>query len=75
MTSNAQANADEDDGMANSGSHTNQHFTGAAETGTFITDEAPAATTPVHGSNNAGVNETGANRTDPADDTTGGRDH
>ena len=44
------------------GSSTEQHVTGAEETGEFITDAEPVATTPSHGSSNAGINETGANR-------------
>jgi hypothetical protein len=46
----------------NAGSNTDQHVTGAPETGTFTTDEAPTADTPVHGSSNAGINSTRANR-------------
>jgi hypothetical protein len=70
MTSNEQMNARDDDvnyndATANAGSLADQHITGAAETGTFTTDEAPTADTPAHGSSNVGVNATGANR--PAD--------
>jgi hypothetical protein len=64
MSGSAQAGANEDHVVANAGSSTDQHVTGTPETGTFITDEAPTADTPVHGSSNAGVNETGANRPD-----------
>jgi hypothetical protein len=46
----------------NAGSSTDQHVTGAPETGTFTTDKAPTADTPVHGSSNAGINVTRANR-------------
>jgi hypothetical protein len=66
MTTNAQTGADEDD----FGSSTDQHVTGAPETGTFLTDQAPTAGTPAHGSGNAGVNATGGNRTDSTDDIT-----
>ena len=67
MSSNEQANARDDDAnenetAANAGSLADQHITGAAETGTFTTDEAPTADTPAHGSSNVGVNATGANR-------------
>ncbi len=48
------------------GSSTEQHVTGAAETETFPTDEEPRGATPSHGSSNAGINETAANR--PAGD-------
>jgi hypothetical protein len=45
---------------ANAGSSTDQYASGAAETGTFLTDQAPAADTPVHGSSNAGINDADA---------------
>jgi hypothetical protein len=61
MSSNAPASASDDDVTANAGSSSDQHIAGAAETGTFITDEAPTADTPVHGSSNAGFNAVGAN--------------
>ncbi|GIE46813.1 hypothetical protein Ani05nite_03470 [Amorphoplanes nipponensis] len=54
----------EDSVTADAGSSTDQHVTGAPETGEFITDQAPTATTPAHGSSNSGVNATGANRQD-----------
>jgi hypothetical protein len=47
---------------AERGGSTDQHITGSEETGTFLTDEAPTADTPAHGSSNAGINATGANR-------------
>ncbi len=72
MASSAQSGTSGDDGTADAGSSTDQHVTGAAETGTFITDEAPTADTPVHGSSNAGFNAAGANRTDATDDATSG---
>lgn len=46
--------------VANGGSSTDQYLSGAAETGTFLTDQAPAADTPVHGSSNAGINDADA---------------
>jgi hypothetical protein len=52
--------ADDSTGMA--GSSTDQHVTGADETATFPTDEAPTADTPAHGSSNAGINAAGGNR-------------
>jgi hypothetical protein len=71
MSSNEQVNArdddlNENDATANAGSLADQHITGAAETGTFITDETPTADTPAHGSSNIGVNATGANSPDDA---------
>jgi hypothetical protein len=59
--------ADEDDGTTDAGSSTDQHVTGQPETGTFLTDQAPTATTPSHGSGNAGVNELGGNHVDRED--------
>ena len=50
------------------GSSTDQHVTGSSDAGTFITDEAPDAGTPAHGSSNAGVNATGGNRPDAEDE-------
>ena len=47
------------------GSSTDQHVDGLEETGTFVTDEAPSGTVPAHGSSNAGINQTRANRPDP----------
>ena len=44
------------------GSSTDQHITGPDETGTFTDDQRPTGDTPIHGSSNAGVNETAANR-------------
>jgi hypothetical protein len=58
----------DEDFTANAGSIADQHVTGSEETGTFITDKAPTAGTQAHGSSNAGVNQTGANRPDKADD-------
>ena len=45
------------------GSSTDQHVDGLEETGTFVTDEPPGGDVPAHGSSNAGINATGANRT------------
>jgi hypothetical protein len=67
MTSSEHTGAGEDDSAAGFGSSTEQHITGSAETGTFITDEPPTGDTPAHGSNNAGINATGANRVQEAD--------
>jgi hypothetical protein len=59
----------EDNGTtAGAGPSTDQHVTGSEETGSFITDKAPTADTPAHGSSNAGINEKAANRTDVTDD-------
>jgi hypothetical protein len=67
MTTHAQ------DEPTNAGSSTDPHVTGAPETGTFTTDEAPAGDTPAHGSGNAGINATRANRLpDDGDDRTAG---
>ncbi|MFI7598144.1 hypothetical protein [Actinoplanes sp. NPDC049681] len=46
------------------GASTDQHVSGLEEKGSFLTDEAPTAATPAHGSSNAGVNTTEANRRD-----------
>jgi hypothetical protein len=46
------------------GSGTDQHVSGAAETGTFITDQAPTADTPAHGRTDAGITSTGASDDD-----------
>ncbi|GAA2910160.1 hypothetical protein Acy02nite_49010 [Actinoplanes cyaneus] len=53
-----------------SGASTDQHVDGPDETGTFTTDEEPAADTPASGSSNAGINRLHANRppSDPGDD-------
>ena len=71
MSSSAQAGAGEEDFTADAGSSADQHVTGAPETGTFITDKAPTADTPAHGSSNEGVNALGANRPDPDDSANG----
>jgi hypothetical protein len=70
MTSSAPPGSGQDDATSIAGRKTGQHVSRAAEPGTFITDEPPTADTPAHGSTNAGINELGANRTDPADDAT-----
>ena len=44
------------------GSSTDQQPDDKPETGESTVDAAPTATTPAHGSSNAGVNETRANR-------------
>jgi hypothetical protein len=54
--------------VPNAGAGTDQHVSGAAETGTFTTDRAPTGNTPADGSTNAGINETRANRVDTADE-------
>jgi hypothetical protein len=69
MSSSADVGAGKDDFPAEFGSMTDQHVTGSEETGTFITDEAPTADTPAHGSSNAGINATGANRAGHTEDT------
>lgn len=68
MTSSADEGAGRGDFPAGQGSSTEQHVAGAEETGTFLTDKAPAADTPAHGSSNAGINEVGGNRADHRDD-------
>lgn len=53
-----------DDDLPEAGSSgADQHITGPAETGTFLEDEQQGDV-PVHGSSNAGVNETRANRSE-----------
>lgn len=69
MSSNA--HTDGDAVTTDAGSSTDQQVSGLEETGTFSTDEPTTADTPVHGSSNAGINETGANRTEPAERTDG----
>ena len=63
-------NSSDEDFTAGAGSLADQHVTGSPETGNFITDKAPTADTQAHGSSNAGVNQTGANRPDKEDDVT-----
>jgi len=46
------------------GASTAQHITGSPETGEFLTDQPPTATTPATGSSNAGINARRANRAD-----------
>jgi hypothetical protein len=70
MTSNAQTGADSGEVTPDAGSSSDQHITGTAETGSFTTDETPTRT-PAHGSGNAGVNKTGANRIDLPDEDAG----
>jgi hypothetical protein len=70
MTSSAPAGSGQDDATSIAGRKTGQHVSGAAEPGTFITDEPPTGDTPAHGSTNAGINELGANRPGALDDTT-----
>ncbi|MEU4560491.1 hypothetical protein AB0F72_19105 [Actinoplanes sp. NPDC023936] len=53
---------DDRDQSPDLGSSTDQHVTGTPEDGTFITDEEPREPAPAHGSSNAGINATGANR-------------
>jgi hypothetical protein len=50
--------------VPNAGASTDQHVSGAAETGTFTTDQAPTGDTPADGSTNAGINANHANRAD-----------
>ena len=58
-----------DDLPTDFGSSTEQHITGAEETGEFITDKEPTAGTPAHGSSNAGINDTDGNRATEDDDS------
>jgi hypothetical protein len=55
------------DERTDEGSSTDQHITGGPEEGEFTTDKPPSGDTPVHGSNNSGINETQANRQEPTD--------
>lgn len=57
--------------VQDAGSSTDQQITGTRETGEFITDKPPTATTPATGSGNAGINRTGANRVAFEDDRPG----
>ncbi len=63
MSSTARTGSSDDDSTIDAGSSTDQHITGYPETGTFTTEEAPTADTPIHGSSNAGLNKA-ANRDD-----------
>ena len=67
MTSSAHEEFEDREIVRNAAS-TDQHVTGSDETGEFITDRAPTADTPADGSSNAGINRTGGNLQDPADD-------
>jgi len=62
MSNSGDVDPDEEKVVPGAGSGTDQYVSGAAETGTFTTDEAPTADTPADGSTNAGINVTGANR-------------
>ena len=73
MTSNAQTGTGEDGVVANAGSSTEQHVTGAEETGSFTEEEEPTGNTPAHGSSNAGINAVGGNRRGFTDDAIGGQ--
>jgi hypothetical protein len=64
MSSSAQADAGDENVTAGAGSSVDQHVTGAEETGTFTTDEAPTADTPAHGSSNEIFNKAGGNHPD-----------
>lgn len=44
------------------GAGTDQHVTGAEETGRSIVDQPPTSTTPATGSSNKGINDLKANR-------------
>jgi uncharacterized membrane protein YkvA (DUF1232 family) len=70
MTDRTQRDAGE---TRDAGSSTDQHITGTEETGTFLTDQAPTAGTPSHGSSNAGINAVDGNRPDRAEDDTDDR--
>ncbi|MBG0564539.1 hypothetical protein [Actinoplanes aureus] len=50
------------------GASTEQHGDDFEETGTFVTDEPPGGDVPAHGSSNAGINATGANRAQGTDE-------
>lgn len=58
--------ADRETGV--SGASTDQHVDGLEETGTFVTDEPPRGDVPAHGSSNAGINATQANRAEGVDE-------
>jgi cytoskeletal protein RodZ len=73
MTSNPDPATGEDD-TTDAGSSTDQHVTGPPETGTFLEDTPTEASTPVHGSSNAGVNAVGGTSIDLTDDTAASRE-
>ena len=50
------------------GASTDQHITGADETGESIVDRPPTSATPAHGSSNKGINDLKANRHRDADE-------
>jgi hypothetical protein len=60
MSNSGNTDAGTEEIVANGGSSTDQYVSGVAETGTFLTDQAPAADTPVHGSSNVGINDADA---------------
>jgi len=64
MSSDAQPDTPQSESTANAGSIADQHVTGAEETGEFVTGDEATGRTPSHGSSNAGVNQTKANRPD-----------
>jgi len=68
MSSDAQPDPQPDtqrsESIENAGSSVDQHVTGTDETGEFVTGDEATGRTPSHGSSNAGVNQTKANRPD-----------
>ena len=64
MSSDAQPYPQQSESTANAGSNADQHVTGTDETGEFATGDEATGRTPSHGSSNAGVNQTKANRPD-----------
>jgi len=67
MSNSGEVDPDQEKVIPEAGSSTDQYVSGAAETGTFTTDETPTADTPADGSTNAGINATGANRQQDAE--------
>jgi hypothetical protein len=64
MSSDAHSDTPHAETTPNAGSLGDQHVTGMDETGEFATGDEATGRTPAHGSSNAGVNQTGANRPD-----------
>ncbi len=58
MSNSGNVDPGEEKDIPGAGSSTDQHVSGAAETGTFTTDQAPTGDTPAHGSSDTGITST-----------------
>jgi hypothetical protein len=59
MSNSGNVDPGEEKDVPGAGSSTDQHISGAAETGTFTTDEAPTGDTPAHGRSDDGITSVG----------------